>query len=162
MRALPLLLLAVLACGGSQKQKPETPPATSNDLVLVSVDDKGVAVGGHDPVAYATDKAAVKGSDQHASSQTLATYHFASAEHKQTFEKDPATHAPRYGGYCAYAASQNRLTPGDPQVWRIIDGKLMLFANPGFRDSFEKDPAANQRKADENWPGLVAQNGKKP
>lgn len=127
--------------------------------VLVNVDARGVAIGGHDPISY-IDGTPALGTDQFTSKHGGATYRFATTEHKLKFDAEPDGRAPRYGGYCAFAASQNRVTPGDPQVWRIIDGQLLLFANADFRDQFEKDPAANRRKADENWPGLVARYGK--
>ena len=127
--------------------------------VLVNVDAQGVALGGHDPIGYVNGAPAL-GTDQHTSKHGGATYRFATAEHKLKFDAEPDGRAPRYGGYCAYAASLNRLTPGDPQVWRIIDGQLLLFANADFRDQYEKDPAGNRSKAEANWPGLVDKHGK--
>ena len=127
--------------------------------MLVNVDENGLALGGYDPISY-VDGVPAPGTDQQTSKHAGATYRFASPEHKLKFDTDPDGHVPRYGGYCAFAASQNRLTPGDPQVWRIIDGQLLLFANTDFRDQFEKDPQGNRQKADANWPGLVAKYGK--
>jgi len=152
-----LVLAFVFACGG--KAPAPSAPATASK-VLVLVDDQGVGLGGNDPVAYATDNAAVAGSADHSSQLGGATYRFASAEHKATFDGEPAKHAPQYGGYCAFAASQNRLSEADPAVFQIVDGQLLVFTNADFKDQFNKDVAGNKRKADENWPGLVARYGK--
>jgi YHS domain-containing protein len=155
LRMIPLLLLA-FACGGKSAPAPTSAPSK----VLVLVDEQGVGLGGHDPVAYATDNAAVAGAPEHSSQHGGATYRFASAKHKATFEVAPATHAPQYGGYCAYAASMNRLSESDPKVFQIVDGQLLVFTNEDFKQQFNKDVAGNKAKADANWPGLVAKHGK--
>ena len=158
MRSIHVLLVATLvACSGPSKPGPAPPAA---DRVLVNVDADGLAVSGHDPIAYVADKRPVAGDAAHASTHLGATYHFASADHKATFDADPATHAPRYGGYCAYAASQNRLSPVEPDQFEIVDGQVLLFTNKEFRDLFNQDPAGHKAKADQNWPGLVARYGK--
>ena len=57
---------------------------------LLNVDHSGVAVKGYDPVAYFTDHKAVKGDEKFQSEYKGAKYDFASADHKATFEKNPA------------------------------------------------------------------------
>ena len=158
-RILPVLAF-VFACGGASSKTPTTPATPASSKVLVLVDDQGVGLGGNDPVAYATDNAAVAGSADHSSQFGGATYRFASAEHKATFDADMARRAPQFGGYCAFAASQNRLSEADPQVFQIVDGQLLVFTNADFKDQFNKDPDGNKQKADDNWPGLVAKHGK--
>jgi hypothetical protein len=157
LRLIPIIL--AIACGGGAA-KPTTPalPATAKRLILVDAD--GVGLGGHDPIAYATDNAAVKGAPEQVSEHGGAKYRFASADHKATFDADKAKHAPQYGGYCAYAASQNRLSESDPTVFEIVDGQLLVFTNADFKQRFDQDVAGNKAKADANWPGLVATYGK--
>ena len=155
-----LCALAV-ACGGSRPaDSTTTPPPAAADRVLVNVDAQGVALGGHDPVAYAKDNAPTKGSAEHASSHGGATFHFASADNKTAFDAEPARHAPQYGGYCAYAASLGRLSPSDPTVFLVHDGQLLVFTSADFLGQFQKDAAGNKAKADQNWPDLVAKHGK--
>jgi len=159
LRLLPVLVLA-FGCGGGPKPGPvaEPKPAATKRLILVDAD--GVGLGGHDPVAYATDKAAVKGAPAQTSEHAGAKYLFASAEHKATFDADAAKHAPQYGGYCAFAASQNRLSNADPTVFEIVDGQLLVFTNADYKQRFDQDVAGNKAKADANWPGLVEKYGK--
>ena len=165
MRSIALFAVAIVAitcaCGGKPSKPPDRPAEPpQGELVLVNVDAAGVAVVGHDPVAYAADKRAVPGAEAHVSTYQGATYRFASAANKQKFDADPAASAPRYGGYCAYAASQNRLSPVEPDQWEILDGQLLLFTNKQFKELFDKDPAGHKAKADANWPALVKQHGK--
>lgn len=127
--------------------------------ILQNLDKDGVAIEGYDPVAYFTDAKPVKGNPQLRSTHEGAIYHFASAEHKAMFDAAPATFAPQYGGWCAYACSIDTLSPIDPAYWEIVDGRLILQHNQRAWDLWHKDAAANWNKADTNWPGLVAENG---
>ncbi len=156
------LLFALAACGGSSTApaKPADPTVVQvQEKVLVLVDDQGVGLGGHDPVSY-TKGAPVAGAAAQASSHGGATYHFASAEAKAAFEADKAKFSPGFGGYCAYAAAQNRLSIADPTVFVIHEGQLLVFTNDDFKKRFEADPQGSKAKADANWPGLVAKHGK--
>jgi YHS domain-containing protein len=156
MRLALVVVVLLAACGNPA---PPAAPAPAAELVLVATDDEGVAIGGHDPVSYVADGTPAPGTEDHASEHGGATYLFVSSEHKATFDADPARHLPAYGGYCAYAASQGRLTPADPTVWQVHDGRLLLFANQGFHDLFNQDPVEHTAAADRNWPGLVARHG---
>jgi len=154
------VIVLLCACGGSSKPTTTTttqPPAT--DKVLVLVDDQGVGLAGNDPIAYSTDKIE-EGTAEHTSAHGGATYQFTSADNKAKFDAAQAKYAPQFGGYCAFAASQNRLSEADPTVYMNLDGQLLMFTNKDFLDQFKKDPTGNKKKADANWPGLVQQHGK--
>lgn len=129
---------------------------------LLNLTKDGVALDGYDPVGYFTDAKAMRGDARFRSMHGGATYYFASAEHKAMFDAEPAKFEPEYGGYCAYAASIDRLSPIDPLRWEIVDGRLILQHNQRAWDAWHKDPAGNLVKADKNWPGLVERNGAPP
>ena len=152
---LVCLSLLAPACGGAPSHTAQ--PATTAK-VLVNVDDKGVGLGGNDPMSYRSTIAA--GTAEQSSKFGGATYQFASADNKSAFDANPEGNAPAYGGYCAFAASQNRLTPSDPNVFVLHNGQLLVFANEDFRAQFLEDAPGNKTKADTNWPGLVAKYGK--
>jgi YHS domain-containing protein len=159
--ALMTLLVTVAACGGGgAKTTTETTTTAKATKILVLVDENGVGLGGNDPVAYAKDNAATPGDAATTSEFGGAKYQFASADNKAAFDAEPAKKAPGFGGYCAFAASQNRLSESDPAVFTIHDGQLLVFTNEDFRAQFLKDPGGNKAKADKNWPGLVDQYGK--
>jgi hypothetical protein len=132
-------------------------PAVST-RVLVNVNAEGVALGGYDPMGYRTFDKPVTGLPEHTAKHGGATYHFSSADQLASFSGDD--HAPRYGGYCAYAASQGRLSESNPAVFEIFDGRLLVFTSPEFRDLFDQDRAGNVAKADAAWPELVRKHGK--
>lgn len=160
VRPLALLLVLFTACAGSShssstKHGGETGVAAK---VLVNVDADGVGLGGYDPIGYRVFGKPVTGLPEHTAQHGGATYRFSSDEHQASFKG--AEHAPAFGGYCAYAASQGRLSPADPLVFEIYEGQLLVFTNTDFRDHFDEDRAGNKAKADAGWPALVAQHGK--
>ncbi len=130
--------------------------------VLLNLDQNGVAIEGYDPVAYITDAKPIPGDAKFRSSHGGAVYHFASAEHKAIFDANPQKYEPQYGGWCAYAASIDTLSPIDPQFWEVVDGRLLLQHNQKAWDLWHKDASGNLVKADKNWPGLVEREGAPP
>lgn len=100
-----------------------------------------VAIRGYDPVTYFTENKAVEGSEKFSHRWLGATWHFASAENRALFLREPLKYAPQYGGHCADGVSLGTVTTNiDPKAWRIIDGKLYLNYDPGAADGFEKNP----------------------
>lgn len=136
--------------------------ATPGVKVLENVDQNGLAIQGYDPVAYFTDKKPVKGDPKFRSVSHGAVYQFASAEHKAKFDASPAAYEPQFGGYCAYAASIDAISPTDPNFWEVVNGRLILQHNQKAWDAWHKDASGNLVKADKNWPGLVERDGAPP
>lgn len=128
---------------------------------LVNIDSEGVALEGYDVVAYFSDARATKGDPRFESTYDGALYRFATAEHRVQFELDPTRYLPKYGGFCGYAASIDRVSPVDPEIWQILDGRLVLQHTQKAYQLFNADLAGNAAKADANWPGLVARNGRR-
>lgn len=114
-----------------------------------------VAVGGYDPVAYFTEGRPVRGTTQHRTMHQGYEYRFASAGNLAAFRTDPARYLPQYGGYCAWAVSQGYTAAGDPQHWRIVDGRLYLNYNAEIQRRWEQDIPGHIGRANANWPGVL-------
>jgi YHS domain-containing protein len=114
----------------------------------------GVALKGHDPVAYFTDNAAVRGSDAFTATHDGVTYKFASAANRDAFVAAPARYLPRYGGFCAYGAAEGYKADIDPRAFSIVEGKLYLNYDSDIRTKWEKDVPGYIGKADRNWPAV--------
>lgn len=127
---------------------------------LNNVDGNGVALQGYDPVAFFTDGRPVRGDQQFQTQYHGATYYFASAEHKATFEKEPAKYEPQFGGFCAYGAGRGKTVPIKIEAWQIVNGRLLMQYDLDVKGKFNSDPQGNLSKADKNWPGLVEKLGK--
>ncbi len=117
---------------------------------------KGVAVGGYDPVAYFTEKTAVKGRPDLTVEHAGVTWRFSSEANRSAFQADPGKYAPQYGGYCAYAVAHGYTAKGDPEAWSVVDGKLYLNYDKSVRRDWEKDIPGYVKKADANWPQVLS------
>lgn len=121
--------------------------------------EKGIAIQGYDPVAYFTQKKAMKGKAAIATSYEGVTYNFSSQASKDTFVKSPAGYEPQFGGWCAYAlGSSGDKVDINPETFKIVDGKLYLFYNAYFNNtlkSWNKDEINLKKKADSNWKKIL-------
>jgi YHS domain-containing protein len=114
-----------------------------------------LAVDGYDPVAYFEQGEPTKGSNDHSFEYNGAEWRFASAENLEAFKADPEAYAPQYGGYCAWAVSQNYTARGNPKNWTIVDGRLYLNYNDEIQARWEKDIPGFIALANENWPNIL-------
>ena len=115
----------------------------------------GGAIRGYDPVAYFTEGRPVRGKSAHRLEWMGATWYFASAKNRESFEAKPEKYAPRYGGYCAWAVSQGYTASTDPDAWSIVEGALYLNYSLGVKKQWEQDIPGNIAKADVNWPKIL-------
>jgi YHS domain-containing protein len=115
-----------------------------------------VAVGGYDPVAYFTDGRPVRGASQFSIVHQGYEYRFASAEHLAAFRANPSHYLPQYGGYCAWAVAHGYTAAGNPQNWRIVDGRLYLNYNDEIQTRWETDIPGHIRSANANWPSVLS------
>lgn len=113
-----------------------------------------LAVRGYDVVSYFVgDGTPVEGTEALTVRYQGFDYRFANEENAQAFIEDPAKYAPAYGGYCAWAIGANdRLAPGDPEVFEIVDGTLYLNFNKDVQTRWEKDIPGFIAKGDVNYP----------
>ncbi|MEM8935077.1 MAG: YHS domain-containing (seleno)protein [Pseudomonadota bacterium] len=114
-----------------------------------------LAVSGYDAVAYFEQGEAVKGSNAFSYDYNGATWRFSSAENLDAFQSDPEAYAPQYGGYCAWAVSQNYTASADPKSWAIHNGKLYLNYNDDVQADWMEDPDGFIALADANWPSVL-------
>ena len=120
-------------------------------MARVVVDAQGVAIGGYDPVAYFREGLAVVGSAAHEHRWNGAVWRFATAEARDLFAADPEAFAPQFGGWCAWAMSQDRASPGDPRVWRIVGGRLYFNCSAEAERSWAADLEANIARGEAHW-----------
>lgn len=110
-----------------------------------------LAIKGYDTVAYFKDGKALKGSSLFAFKWHDMTWHFLSKENRDLFAAAPQKYAPQYDGYCAWALTEARMALTDPDVWKIVDGKLYLNCSVSAYEKWSRDISGNIKKADANW-----------
>lgn len=114
-----------------------------------------LAVGGYDPVAYFTEAKPVEGKPEFEIKHRDVNWRFSSAENLAKFKADPDKYAPQYGGHCAWAVSQGYTYKGDPNHWRIVDGRLFLNYNAEVQKSWAADLEKWIAAGDKNWPKVA-------
>ena len=123
----------------------------SGDLPASAAEHNAVAIKGYDTVAYFKDGKAVKGSASFTSPWHDMTWQFSTRENRDLFAASPEKYAPQYDGWCAWAMTESRLAVTDPEVWKIIDGKLYLNCSQEAYGKWSRDIPGNIKKADANW-----------
>lgn len=87
----------------------------------------GVALEGYCPVAYFAANKPILGKSEFASTHNGVTYYLVSADAKKIFDQNPEKYLPAYGGWCATGMALQDKFPVDPQNFKIVDGRLLLF-----------------------------------
>jgi len=128
--------------------------AASGQVKPVNTDSSGLAVKGHDPVAYFTESKPVKGVKEFEHTHEGAVYRFANAANRDAFKANPDKYVPRYGGYCAWAVSKGKTAGISPNAWKIVDGKLYLN-HPLAKGKFDREYKEAIPQADQNWPRIL-------
>lgn len=154
MRYLTLISAAALMIAGAAEAGPQY------------VDESKFAASGYDVVAYhgleqvpvgQPQPEAVPGRADITAEYNGATWAFSSEENRDKFLADPAQYAPQYDGHCAYGVAQGGKVPGNPNLWRLVDGKLYLNINPPVVSFWEEDIPGQINTAESNWSELESQ-----
>mgnify|MGYP001573249418 CR=1 FL=1 len=122
----------------------------------LNTDDNGLALEGHDPVAFFNKGAPMKSKTTITAEHEGATYQFAKQTHRDLFLADHEKYLPAYGGYCGFGAAKGKLFPVEIDTWQIADGRLILNYNMEIKAQFDADIDTFIKTADANWPGLNA------
>jgi YHS domain-containing protein len=109
-----------------------------------------VSLKGHDPVSYFTEGRPVMGSERVNYDFDGARYLFSSPQNRERFAASPDRYTPQYTGLCATGMAFGMKAQADPNVWKIVDGKLYVFSSPQAREKFEQDPSL-LAKSKQNW-----------
>lgn len=137
LRTPALLLCAVLA-------------ACSLHAAEVNERD-GIALKGHDPVAYFREGVPAKGLPELRQPHKGVTYLFKTAANRDAFIATPDKFLPEYGGFCAFGVSRGYKADIDPAAFTLVGGKLYLNYNAQVKNDWQKDTAGYIRRADERW-----------
>lgn len=147
--SLNAAILAGLACLGMTSGTALAYDITSK--APVNVTSAKIALQSHDPVAYFTEGKPVLGSASITAEYNGAIYRFASDANRKTFLADPAKYEPLHGGFCQMGAANGKKLDGDPNLFRVANGRLALFSYPAALEAFKKDIEGNAKKAETNW-----------
>lgn len=109
------------------------------------------AVQGYDVVSYHTGKRPVRGNGNFVAEHAGATYLFSSKANQELFQASPDKYVPAFGGYCAFGVSVGKKFIGDPEVWRLVDGRLYLNLDNSIQNEWLKDVPGRIKTANSQW-----------
>ena len=121
----------------------------------------GVAIGGHDSVAYhelgrEPQESAVSGAKSYIVKYKGAKWRFASEQSSKLFEANPEKYSPAYNGHCANALSLGEgLIRTDGTHWEIFEDQLYLFYAARGRDRWnDGNWQSYKQESDAAWERL--------
>jgi len=110
-----------------------------------------LAIKGYDAVTYFKAGEAMKGNASFTFQWHDMTWHFSTKENRDLFAASPEQYAPQYDGWCAWAMTESRLAVTDPEVWKIVNGKLYLNCSQAAYEKWSRDIPGHIKKADAIW-----------
>ena len=117
--------------------------------------ERKLMLGGHDPVGYFTAGIAMPGRPEFRAEHDDAFYRFANETNLRLFITNPDRYVPQFGGLCANRMVYALPAAGDPNAFKIVDGRLYFFASRSEKQYFEMDQERNLRLAWHYWEAEV-------
>ena len=130
----------------------------SNSVIAENFSHSTPAVQGYDVVTYHTGKRPLRGNGNYVATHDGATYQFSSQQNLEIFQANPDKYVPAYNGFCAFGVSVGKKFIGDPEVWRVIDGKTYLNLDAGIQNEWLKDVPGRIKTADKKWQKIKDKN----
>lgn len=130
--------------------------SVSSSASRINTDSNGRAARGYDAVAFLAKNTAVRGNPAYEYVWNGAKWLFSSAENLERFKANPDAYSPQFGGYCVYSAAQGKLVEGDPEHYKVIDGKLYFCNNAEAKEAWEGSEEDLLKKAEKFWAEIQA------
>lgn len=128
--------------------------ATTTERVVTDA-QTGLAIDGFDPVAYFIDATARRGRRDFEFRYRGAFWRFSNPGNQAAFSATPSDYEPQFGGYDPIAIARGAPTPGNPEIWLIVEGKLFLFYSMATKAAFAAEPARAAAQAGAKWPEII-------
>ncbi|NVK21471.1 MAG: hypothetical protein HWD86_03040 [Kangiellaceae bacterium] len=133
--AIVCVCCALLACQKTTNNDSVTALTEQQKVNLMQQNDQGVAIDGYSPVSYFERGKAEPGSPQFSAHYNGVTYWLTDSAQLLAFNANPEKYAPAHGGWCSLMMSgSGNLTPANPESWKIVNGKLLLFWAGQYKD----------------------------
>ncbi|WP_395373484.1 YHS domain-containing (seleno)protein [Marinicella sp. W31] len=100
----------------------------------IQQNDQGLGLGGYSPVSYFQRNKAEKGVPAFEAMYEGVRYYLTDVEQLALFNADPQRYLPAHGGWCSLMLSgSGNLTPANPESYKIIDDRLLLFWSGDYK-----------------------------
>ena len=126
--------------------------ATTERVVINRV--SGYAISGFDPVAYFTAGVPIPGESRYESVYDGAIWRFQNEGNLKAFRHNPEVYEPLFGGYDPLTVASGKAVDGLPQLWAIVEQRLVLFSSLENRELLLANPRDVMLEASHRWPVL--------
>jgi YHS domain-containing protein len=123
--------------------------------LIRSDSERSVMLRGHDPVGYFTVGMPMPGRAELQAEHDGVLYRFANETNRRLFITNPDRFVPQFRGLCADSLVYALPVDGAPDAFKIVDGRLYLFADRRAKQYFEMDQERNLRLAWHYWESEV-------
>lgn len=110
----------------------------------------GYALGGHDPVAYFIARQPREGLPRHELRWGGTIWVFVNEGNRAAFQADPEVYAPHLAGCDPVALADGFVTEGNPMIFALFNGALLLFHSEINRFLFLAEPESQMAAAEGN------------
>lgn len=110
-----------------------------------------IAFEGYDVITYFSPGGLKVGTGKFQTVYLNQRYLFSTHENQEIFMSDPERYLPEFGEYCGCGASEEKWIRADPEIFKVIDGNLILFENPEALSLWNKDEERRYQKARDFW-----------
>lgn len=112
---------------------------------------KELALRGYDPVSYFSPTGPKRGSQSFIVEHAGSKYAFHTRENAARFQASPERYTPQFGGNCAFGMAFGSKSSVDPNIWKIVGGKLYLHINAGTQRAWLKKQDNYIKRAETAW-----------
>ena len=113
--------------------------------------DSKLMLKGHDPVAYFTHGKPTLGRPDIKEVHEGVTYRFASEANRTQFRLNPDKFKPQYNGFCSNGMVYAIPLGGEPENFKIVNGRLFMFGGANSKKYWEMDEKRNLELGDNYW-----------
>ena len=124
---------------------------TSQQFSQKKAGNISIALDGYDAVSYFMPAGVEKGVQAYQAVYQDKRYLFVSAENQNKFAADPEKYLPEFEDYCGCGVSENKRIKADPKVFKITEGKLVLFENTQALSKWNANETERFQKAQKFW-----------
>jgi hypothetical protein len=130
------------------------PPVSAQQIIFEKVwsnHNTGFALDGYDVVAYFTNMEATKGKPEYEVKWRNYYFHFQNQGNLLAFLDSPEVYLPAFGGFSPVPLANGILAEGNPNIWLLDNGRLLIFQNNTEKVKWQKHSLQLQDAANKNW-----------
>lgn len=132
----------LVGCGDDESPIGET---TVGNPAAWNLNEDGVALSGVSPVGIINRQQVLMGNPSIVYDWEGVKFYLLDEDEVRMMETSPESYAPKYGGWCAWEASQGNQVPGYPTIWDISFGRLVVFSSEQARAQWNEEARMGRR-----------------